>query len=127
VSKLRCFFNCYQLAYATLFFLSTKEEEFYKMSKLFNLLGVGVTFLFLSGCASNSGEYPSARTPSTAPSSQSGALKCNAGELLVCESRSPHRISDGRYGRKNNKGKKCSCQPETDLSDFNNNVLGQGQ
>ena len=75
MSKLRCFFNCYQLAYATLFFLSTKEEEFYKMTKLFNLLGVGVTFLFLSGCASNSGEYPSARTPSTAPSLQSKGLK----------------------------------------------------
>lgn len=97
------------------------------MSKSFNLLGVVVTFLFLSGCVSNSGEYPSARTPSTAPSSQSGALKCNAGELLVCETRSPHRISDGRYGRKNNKGKKCSCQQETDLDAFRNDVVGQGQ
>ena len=97
------------------------------MSKSFNLLSVIVAFLFISGCASNSGEYPSARTPSTASSSQSGALKCNAGELLVCESRSPHRISDGRYGRKNNKGKKCSCQQETDLRGFDSNVLGQGQ
>ena len=108
-------------------FIVLSTEEFYKMSKSFNLLGVVVTFLFLSGCASNSGEYPSAKTPTTASSSQSGALKCNAGELLVCESRSSHRISDGRYGRRGNKGQKCSCQPESDLSDFNTNVLGQGQ
>lgn len=97
------------------------------MSKLFNLLVV-VVALFLAGCATNSGEYPSARTPSTSPASSSKALKCNAGELLVCETRSPHRVSDGRYGRKNNKSKKCSCQQETDLSNMRNtDNLGLGQ
>jgi hypothetical protein len=36
-------------------------------------------------------------------------------------------VSDGRYGRKNNKSKKCSCQPETDLSNMMQiDVLGEG-
>ena len=96
-----------------------------KMTKTFNLIIVAVA-LFTAGCASNSGEYPSARTPSTSPTSTNKALKCDANEVLICETRSPHRVSDGRYGRKNNKGKKCSCQPETDLSNMKIDVLGQG-
>ena len=95
------------------------------MSSSFNLFTI-VIVLFLAGCASNSGEYPSARTPSSSPSSQNKALNCNAGEVLVCETRSPHRVSDGRYGRKNNKSKKCSCQQESDISDMGIDVLGQG-
>ena len=74
------------------------------MTKTFNLIIVAVA-LITAGCASNSGEYPSARTPSTSPTSTNKALKCNANEVLICETRSPHRVSDGRYGRKNNKGK----------------------
>ena len=97
------------------------------MNRSFNLFAI-VTGLFLAGCVSvNSGEYPSARTPSTSPNSESKALNCNAGEVLVCESRSPHRVSDGRYGRKNKKSKACSCQQETDLSKMGINVIGNGQ
>ncbi|MDE0743312.1 MAG: hypothetical protein ACKJRS_03730 [Woeseiaceae bacterium] len=95
------------------------------MSSSFNLFTI-VIVLFLAGCASNSGEYPSARTPSTAPNTQSKALNCNAGEVLVCEARSPHRVSDGRYGRKNKKSKACSCQQESDFSKMGIDVLGQG-
>ena len=53
--------------------------------------------------------------------------KCNAGEILVCKARESHRISDGRYGRNSRKNQKCSCQPETDLSDMGMDVLGNGQ
>ena len=95
------------------------------MSSSFNLFTI-VIVLFLAGCASNSGEYPSARTPSSSPNTQSKALNCNAGEVLVCETRSPHRVSDGRYGRNNNKSKKCSCQQESDFSKMGIDVLGQG-
>jgi hypothetical protein len=95
------------------------------MSSSFNLFTI-VIVLFLAGCASNSGEYPSARTPSSSPSSQNKALNCNAGEVLVCETRSPHRVSDGRYGRKNKKSKACSCQQESDFSKMGIDVLGQG-
>ena len=97
------------------------------MNRSFNLFAI-VIVLFLAGCVSvNSGEYPSARTPSTSPNSENKALNCNAGEVLVCESRSPHRVSDGRYGRKNKKSKACSCQQETDLSKMGINVIGNGQ
>ena len=96
------------------------------MTRSLNLIIVVITLL-TAGCASNSGEYPSSRTPSSAPSSPNKALKCNANEVLICEARSPHRVSDGRYGRKNNKSKKCSCQPETDLSNMMQiDVLGEG-
>lgn len=95
------------------------------MSSSFNLFTI-VIVLFLAGCASNSGEYPSARTPSSSPNTQSKALNCNAGEVLVCETRSPHRVSDGRYGRKNKKSKACSCQQESDFSKMGIDVLGQG-
>ncbi len=82
----------------------------------------------LNGCASLTGEYQSAREPSTSAAAQSRNLNCNPGEVLICETRSPHRVSDGRYGRKNTRGKKCSCQQETDLSKMMKvDVLGNGQ
>ena len=82
----------------------------------------------LNGCANSTGEYQSAREPSTSATAQNRNLRCNAGEVLICETRSPHRVSDGRYGRKNTRSKKCSCQQETDLSKMMKvDVLGNGQ
>ena len=82
----------------------------------------------LNGCASLNDDYQSAREPSTSAAAQNRNFRCNAGEVLICETRSPHRVSDGRYGRKNTRSKKCSCQQETDLSKMMKiDVLGNGQ
>ena len=70
--------------------------------------------LFLMGCAASKpvakGSFPSATVPSTSPTSEANQLKCNAGELVTCITR--YRVSDGRHGRKNNKGQNCMCVPE---------------
>ena len=78
------------------------------------------------GCAS-SGDASSIRQSARTSSTQTADLKCNAGEILVCKSRESHRVSDGRYGRKNKRNQKCSCQPEADLSGMGMDVLGNGQ
>ncbi|MEC7859640.1 MAG: hypothetical protein VX469_00030 [Pseudomonadota bacterium] len=54
--------------------------------------------LFLVGCAGSmqQPEFPSAKTPSTAPTSQE-QLKCRKGDTLICQTR--RRISDRRFGR----------------------------
>ena len=76
-----------------------------------------LNLLFVTGCAGSMDRsaYQSAKQPSTSAAAQSKNLKCNAGEVLICETRSPHRVSDGRYGRKNQRSKKCYCQQETDI------------
>ncbi len=76
------------------------------------------------GCASSSGEVSSQRQGVRSSSAQAANLKCNAGEILVCKSRESHRVSDGRYGRKNKRNQKCSCQPEADLSGMGMDVIG---
>lgn len=39
--------------------------------------------------------------------------KCAAGDTLVCETRSPNRVSDGRYGfRSDRMQKRCTCFPD---------------
>ena len=50
-----------------------------------------VVLLIISGCAGilDQPEYQPAREPSTSTSAQNKGLKCNAGEVLVCETRSP--------------------------------------
>ena len=80
-------------------------------------------FFSLLGCAAsgtNDNSSSSARASSTSPNAQK---VCNAGEILHCASRSPHRISDGRYGRNNNKSKKCMCVPEGDLQSLERSVI----
>ena len=76
------------------------------------------------GCASSSGEVSSKRDDVLTSSAQAANIKCNAGEILVCKSRESHRVSDGRYGRKNKRNQKCSCQPEADLSGMGMDVIG---
>jgi len=76
------------------------------------------------GCASSSGDVSSKRQGVRTSSTQTANLKCNAGEILVCKSRESHRVSDGRYGRKNKRNQKCSCQPEADLSGMGMDVIG---
>lgn len=82
-----------------------------------------LVFFSLVGCAAsgtNDSSSSSARASSTSPNAQK---VCNAGEILHCASRSPHRISDGRYGRNNNKSKKCMCVPEGDLQSLERSVI----
>ena len=82
-----------------------------------------LVFFCLLGCAAsgtNDSSSSSARASSTSPNAQK---VCNAGEILHCASRSPHRISDGRYGRNNNKSKKCMCVPEGDLQSLERSVI----
>ena len=85
-----------------------------------------LVFFSLLGCASsgtNDGSSPSAKAPSTSLNARKTQKDCNAGEILHCQSRSPHRISDGRYGRNNNKSKKCMCVPEGDLQSLERSVI----
>ena len=83
-------------------------------------------FFSLLGCAAsgtNDGSSSSAKAPSTSPNAIQNQKVCNAGEILHCATRSPHRISDGRYGRNNNKSKKCMCVPEGDLESLERSVI----
>ena len=89
-----------------------------------------LNLLILIGCAGSMDrpEYQSAKQPSTSAAAQNKNLKCNAGEVLICETRSPHRVSDGRYGRKNQRSKKCYCQQETDfIGNMTIDSLSNGQ
>jgi len=89
-----------------------------------------LNLLILTGCAGSMdrAEYQSAKQPSTSAAAQNKNLKCNAGEVLICETRSPHRVSDGRYGRKNQRSKKCYCQQETDfIGNMTIDSLSNGQ
>ena len=95
-----------------------------------NILLISLNSLLLTGCAGSLDrpEYQTSRQPSTASSEQNKNIKCNAGEILICETRSPHRVSDGRYGWKNKRSKKCYCQQESDFIDnMKIDTLGNGQ
>ena len=94
------------------------------------ILPILLNLLFIAGCAGSLDrpEYQTSRQPSTSASEQNKNLKCNAGEVLICETRSPHRVSDGRYGWKNKRSKKCYCQQESDFIDnMSIDSLGNGQ
>ena len=94
------------------------------------ILPILLSLLFIAGCAGSLDrpEYQTSRQPSTSASEQNKNLKCNAGEVLICETRSPHRVSDGRYGWKNKRSKKCYCQQESDFIDnMSIDTLGNGQ
>ena len=83
-------------------------------------------FVSLLGCAAsgtNDGSSSSAKAPSTSPNAIQNQKVCNAGEILHCTSRSPHRISDGRYGRNNKRSQKCMCVPESDLESLQRSVI----
>ena len=64
--------------------------------------------LLLQGCAT-----------STDPLKEEVASRsCPAGEILICDTRSSGRISDGRFGRNSAGGgrrNRCGCEPERDL------------
>tara|TARA_Y100001947_G_C10259611_1_gene269513 strand:+ start:35 stop:328 length:294 start_codon:yes stop_codon:yes gene_type:complete len=95
-----------------------------------NISLISLNLLLLTGCAGSLDrpEYQTSRQPSTASSEQNKNIKCNAGEILICETRSPHRVSDGRYGWKNKRSKKCYCQQESDFIDnMKIDTLGNGQ
>ena len=78
----------------------------------------------ISGCASFAGEMYSVKKGERISSTQTAKIKCNAGEIMVCKARDSHRVSDGRYGRKNKRNQKFSCQPEADLSGMAMDVIG---
>jgi len=63
--------------------------------------------LLIQGCASPSGNPGEPKMAAPA---------CGTGEMLICESRSNSRISDGRYGRGNNNRRQvCGCVPEREM------------
>ena len=83
-------------------------------------------FFSLLGCAAsgtNDGSSSSANAPSTSQNAIQNQKLCNAGEILHCTSTSPHRISDGRYGRNNKRSQKCMCVPESDLESLQRSVI----
>ena len=92
-----------------------------KMIKLSMIIIMGFA---ISGCASSGSDMSKAKKNNRTSSTQTANLKCNTGEILVCKSRESHRVSDGRYGRKNKRNQKCSCQPEADLSGMGMDVIG---
>jgi hypothetical protein len=49
--------------------------------------------------------------------------RCPAGEMLTCELKSPHRVSDGRYGFRHGRQKTCGCQPESIVKDLGQATL----
>ncbi len=49
--------------------------------------------------------------------------RCPPGEMLICELKSPNRVSDGRYGYHGNKQQRCGCHPERDVLDLGQSSL----
>jgi len=70
--------------------------------------GEAILLVPLAACAATG-------NPDESTVTASGGLSCNSGELRVCELKTPHRVSDGRYGFRGNTRKSCSCQPASDL------------
>lgn len=88
-------------------------------------ISINLIMLFLlSACAGSmeQPEYPSARAPSTSPSSQE-QMQCRRGETLICQTR--RRISDRRFGRKKDaEDRFCTCY--ADLPGMMDSVPGIG-
>lgn len=102
-------------------------EHIKGLAMLNKIFFVSIFMIFsLLGCAAsgtNDGSFPSAKEPSTSPNARQAQKVCNAGEILHCVTRSPHRISDGRYGRNNRKSQRCMCVPESDLESLERSVI----
>jgi len=70
----------------------------------------------LAACAASGDSADSTAAAASGPS-------CNPGELRVCELKTPHRVSDGRYGFRGNTRKSCTCQPAGDLDRMSRETL----
>ena len=72
--------------------------------------------VFLAGCAASDptgGMFGKPADEYVGSADRSLKSRCPAGETLLCETKSPNRVSDGRYGfRKNRKQERCGCQPD---------------
>jgi hypothetical protein len=53
--------------------------------------------------------------------------RCPSGETLMCETRSPNRVSDGRYGfRSNRMQQRCACHPDRYINSMIRETGGLG-
>ncbi|MDX1480201.1 MAG: hypothetical protein R3315_00915 [Woeseiaceae bacterium] len=81
----------------------------------------------LAGCAAadpTGGMFGKPADTYVGSADRSRKSRCPAGETLVCETKSPNRVSDGRYGfRKNRKQERCGCQPDRYLDRMSGGVL----
>ncbi len=83
--------------------------------KLTNVLVAMVATAALGGCAAAdpTGGLLGEPTDELMVDQQANQPKCPGGETLFCETRSPNRVSDGRYGfRGNRMQKRCNCFPD---------------
>lgn len=77
----------------------------------------------LAGCAASPGSgYTGGGSAAVASTS-----RCGPGEISVCAVRTPHRVSDGRYGFRGNTRKQCVCEPERDLEALEGRPLPDDQ
>lgn len=69
----------------------------------------------LGGCAAAdpTGGLLGEPTGEVASNQTARQQSCPAGETMICETRSPNRVSDGRYGFRGNRAqKRCTCFPD---------------
>ncbi|MDH4108414.1 MAG: hypothetical protein OEW35_08865 [Gammaproteobacteria bacterium] len=81
------------------------------------LLATSALLALLAACAAPGGAAPDGGVAAANGNS------CNPGEVQVCELKTPHRVSDGRYGFRGNTRKSCSCQPDSDLQRMSRETL----
>lgn len=91
---------------------------------VFNLV---LSALVLTGCAAadpTGGAFGKPANEYVGGTSEARQFRCPAGETLICETKSPNRVSDGRYGfRGNRKQERCGCQPDRYLHNMTGNPL----
>ncbi len=82
----------------------------------------------LGGCAAadpTGGAFgkPAEFGPDSVAENTSSRSSCPAGEMPICELKSPNRVSDGRYGFRKDSKKLCTCQPESQLRNMSQATL----
>ena len=88
------------------------------MTRLYVALGIAIAAL--GGCAAADPTGGAFGEPVASAPKKS---RCPAGQMLTCELKSPNRVSDGRYGYRGDKQKRCSCVPEEDILDLGQATL----
>ena len=92
------------------------------MSRLYTVVGVAL-FVVLGGCAAADPTGGAFGEPVAAGGTRERP-RCAPGEMLTCETKSPNRVSDGRYGyRGKSSMQRCGCQPEASIMDLGQATL----
>lgn len=89
-------------------------------------------FAVLAGCAAAdpTGGLLGGPQDTVVGNARTDAPKCPSGESLICETRSPNRVSDGRYGFRSNRMQgHCECHPDRYLQGMIRQTggIGDGQ